>query len=400
MTLINYANKSVGYILRFLAKANPKSFSYLYSHYLMLNVNAATQMVEVAKWLENAANTTNPNPKACYNLAILYETFSFVFNKTQPESVDDSLVESYHNPNDKALNSKIIDLLITAANRDHTQAQYKLGKIYWSGSHDVMQDSQLAHDWFTKAARKLHARALANIGIMYFHGDLEQKNYEKAYHFFNAAISVGDHHSLCSLAQMYIAGNYVERDLVKSFNLFKQAAEYVNEAIYHIATCYEKGRGVPQDYGKAATYYKKAAAVGIREAKLKLADYYVNATGVKANPIKAEQLLKSLAESGDTQAQFKLATFYDSTESNMQNYYKAHEWYLKAAQQGHTKAQINLASLYLRGEGTVASESTALFWLENAAVKGDQIARYNLKQLGYTNIQEVLKSLSEERVVH
>ena len=77
-------------------------------------------------------------------------------------------------------------------------------------------------------------------------------------------------------------------------------------AQYKRGNKYRKGEGVPQDYGKAAECFLKAAKLGHVSAQYNLANRYLWGQGVQ------------------------------------KSYKEAAKWYLKAAVRGHNKAKINL----------------------------------------------------------
>ena len=58
---------------------------------------------------------------------------------------------------------------------------------------------------------------------------------------------------------------------------------------------YVNGQGVPQDYGKAAEWYRKAAAQGFADAQSNLGMMYANGQGVPLNMVEAYKWF-SLAE--------------------------------------------------------------------------------------------------------
>lgn len=60
----------------------------------------------------------------------------------------------------------------------------------------------------------------------------------------------------------------------------EQAATDDAEIQFHIGTLYETGKGVPQDYTQAATWYRKAAEQGLYSAELNLGVLYATGQGV------------------------------------------------------------------------------------------------------------------------
>ena len=98
-----------------------------------------------------------------------------------------------------------------------------------------------------------------------------------------------------------------------------------------LGVMYEFGKGVPQDYAQAATWYRKAA------------------------------------EQGDANAQFNLGVSYALGQGVPQDYAQAAVWYRKAAEQGDAAAQFGLGVLYEFGRGVPQSYEEAYFWFDLSA---------------------------------
>ena len=59
------------------------------------------------------------------------------------------------------------------------------------------------------------------------------------------------------------------------------------KAQYHIALCYDEGKGIVQDYQKAVEWYSKAAEQDYHKAQSRLAMCYYKGNGVEQNYQKA-----------------------------------------------------------------------------------------------------------------
>jgi hypothetical protein len=89
----------------------------------------------------------------------------------------------------------------------------------------------------------------------------------------------------------------------------------VAEAQFDLGMLYEEGEGVPQDFGQAAAWYRKAA------------------------------------ERGHADAQFLLGALYESGQGIPRDDAQAVYWYGKAAEQGHSYAPSALGALIEQGRG-------------------------------------------------
>ncbi|MBK8570004.1 MAG: sel1 repeat family protein [Nitrosomonadales bacterium] len=75
----------------------------------------------------------------------------------------------------------------------------------------------------------------------------------------------------------------------------------------NLGLMYEQGRGVTQDYQKAASWFRMAAEQGDAEAQYTLGFMYANGEGVSRDYQQAMLWLSKAAEQGDVAAQFKVA---------------------------------------------------------------------------------------------
>ena len=75
------------------------------------------------------------------------------------------------------------------------------------------------------------------------------------------------------------------------------------EAQYELALMYAKGRGVPQDFTKAAGWYRKAAEQGDAKAQHNLGCCYELGKGVRKNLTKAVAWFRKAAEQGYADAE-------------------------------------------------------------------------------------------------
>ena len=103
------------------------------------------------------------------------------------------------------------------------------------------------------------------------------------------------------------------------------------DAAYTVGDMYDRGNGVPQDYGEAVKWYTPAADQGVAAAQDRLGFFYSFGRGVK------------------------------------RDYAAAAKWYRRAAEQGIATAQVHLGSLYANGWGVPKDEVSAEFWFILAA---------------------------------
>ncbi len=142
-----------------------------------------------------------------------------------------------------------------AAREGNTEAQYRLGQIYKSGTSSTPADPRRAISWFDKAAEAGMAEAQYSLGMMY------------------------------ELGQGVVA------DEARAAHWYRQAAEQGNpDAQWLLGSMYEFGRGLEQDPVKAHMWYSLSAASGNPYGKNRKA-----AVSMMLNPQQLEQS-RSLAE--------------------------------------------------------------------------------------------------------
>jgi hypothetical protein len=123
----------------------------------------------------------------------------------------------------------------------------------------------------------LDPETLFHIALCHFYGFGIEPNYSEAVGLLEITTSKNYIESGIVLAQCIEKEFYGIRNLNKSFELYKAAAENKHvEAIVFVGDCYFEGRGVCQNYLKAMKKYTKAKNKGNITAITKLATCYEN----------------------------------------------------------------------------------------------------------------------------
>jgi len=114
---------------------------------------------------------------------------------------------------------------------------------------------------------------------------------------------------------------------------------------FMVGALHASGEGVPRDYAKAASWYRKAAEQGLPEAENNLGLMYDKGQGVAQDHKEAVTWYRMAAEQGYAPAQNNLAAMYADGRGVTQNYAKAKKWFSRAARQGSAQARRNLGLL-------------------------------------------------------
>jgi hypothetical protein len=102
-------------------------------------------------------------------------------------------------------------------------------------------------------------------------------------------------------------------------------------AQYNLGVMYFAGESVPQDYGVAGLWFRKAAEQGQSAAQFNLGMMCYQGLGVPQDYAQAATWLGKAADQGDPDAQSKLAMLYAYGQGVPQDLIRAHMWYNLAA---------------------------------------------------------------------
>lgn len=116
-----------------------------------------------------------------------------------------------------------------------------------------------------------------------------------------------------------------------------------------IGLLYANGKGVPRDFKKAASWYKKSADKGDITATWLLGELYEKGEGLPQSYEKAFSLYQKAAERTDiigAPAMTRLGRLYEKGLGCPKDTAKAEELYKKAVEAGYEEAKADLARLH------------------------------------------------------
>lgn len=204
-------------------------------------------------------------------------------------------------------------------------------------------DISKAIEWYTKSANHGEVNAMAQLGIIYVLSGKATENIPKGLKWTQKCVALNNSVGQRVLAKMYSLGIGVEKDLEKSFQLYKLAAdqgdvlsiaelaqryiykeEYEN-ALHYLylgveqdnAVCqlllgkmYFLGEGVEKDIHKAIGFYQLSAQQGLIKAYIFLGAAYAEGMGVEKDMNKAKVLFEFAAQHGDEEAKSILNQYF------------------------------------------------------------------------------------------
>ncbi|XP_023237646.1 protein sel-1 homolog 1-like [Centruroides sculpturatus] len=226
----------------------------------------------------------------------------------------------------------------------------------------------------------------SGLGLMYLYGKGVQKDYSKAYKYFNLAANQGWVDGQLQLGNMHYSGLGTQRDYkmaIKYYTMASQSGHVL--AFYNLAQMHATGTGTVRSCQTAVELFKNVAERGRWGTKLMQAymDY-------KEGRI-SEALVKYalLAELGYEVAQSNAAFILDRGESDLfpknETFARALLYWNRAAVQGYSVARVKLGDYHYYGYGTnIDYESAAAQYRMASEQQHNAQAMFNL---GYMHEQ-------------
>ena len=176
----------------------------------------------------------------------LWQIVDDVYDDTLPLAERDAAVE---------------DLKSWAQDGDAT-AQYFLGKLYRDGGL-LIPNSELARDWFYKAARQDVVVAQYALGKLFLSDDLLVRDTTLGMEWLEYAAQKGSHYAAYSVGKEYLRGKIVKKDVAKALRYLTDAANVENQyAQYLLGKLCLMGREVKYDKELALYWLTRAANQG------------------------------------------------------------------------------------------------------------------------------------------
>ena len=153
------------------------------------------------------------------------------------------------------------------------------------------------------------------LAYIYYNGMYVSKDLNKSFQYYKKAADQGSYIAQFNLGEMYNGGEGVKKDNKLSFDYYKKAADQGHtDALNRIGHMYYFGQGVEKKYSKALEYFKKAADQGHIVSQFNVGFMYYNGIGVQKNNLEALKYLKVAAEKGNKEAE----TFINKIDNNME----------------------------------------------------------------------------------
>ena len=281
-----------------------------------------------------------------------------------------------------------LDWAMKSAKQDYAYGYYVLGEILFEGHNHIKRDHAKALEYLYKALElktidhlyfNWTKYAYEILGRIYLEGDGVPKDEKKAFEMFSKGRDYGS--NLCEyyVSMMYEKGIYVEQDGNRAANILWALCVREN-FIYaqKLANFYIEGKYVKRDINYALFILKEALNNGYTIANFDIAKIYFAGFDKHRNPKDGLEFLKALTSAGEPSSLFTyglvldLGYLLDKTDDYALSMYKL------AVGHGSFKAMVNLSVKYLKGEGCPVNESEAFKLCSRAAAESIPIAEANL----------------------
>ena len=367
------------------------------------------------------------NAKAQYVLGLLYSSDIDVITRDENESIRLMRLSAKNDykgaivivsnmdaddAKEKGDFEEAFHLYKKAALLGDSSAQGVLGRRYYFGGFSsqssfdrsgVAIDIETLEKWIVSNERKKGTsefedmtRALANAKAKYneYKVDTVPIDYKEAFKWYKMAADGGDANYQMEIADMYLDGKGVDKNIAEAIKWYKKAADN-GSASYQVllGDKYANGSFGKVDIPKALQFYEKASnnteKLSFGNPEIKIARIYKNGVGIKKNYAKAaEWYKKSIEAEGkkkdsksyrNEESFFALGFMYDDGGFGLEkNLEKAVEYYEGASELGSSSAMYNLALLYMGGKGIKKNPKEAVRLLKILAEQGYADAQSNL----------------------
>lgn len=158
----------------------------------------------------------------------------------------------YHYP------KEAVEYFQKAAEKDHVDAQYQLACAYCYGD-GVRKNEEMCIEWLKKAASKSHKEATELLREILEKQRIRQEKAEFKNHLRQA--EKGDCYAQARVAELYIEGTGVKKDVKKAIEWYEKAAESdEGYAARELAKIYSAGEIVAKDEERAA-YWRMVGGI-------------------------------------------------------------------------------------------------------------------------------------------
>lgn len=240
----------------------------------------------------------------------------------------------------------------------------------------------LAIPFFEKAAGNGHVGAIDKLAEAYLHGFVVEKDIDKGLEYLQKGLDADSSWVNYCYGLLLYEGRILNKDLATAYKSLKIAADNdYARAISKLADMYDEGAYVGKDQKKAFELYQKAFAFGDKNAAADIGRLYFLGDGAPQDYRKAFEYLQIASEYGSAWATGALAHMYDDGLYVCKDQRKAFNLYAIAAEKGIVNSMLCVGNAYYFGCGVQKDLAKAFAYYKKASDCGDPIATVNLGAL-------------------
>eukprot|EP00811_Abedinium_folium_P035413 NODE_8206_length_1514_cov_11.945926.p1 GENE.NODE_8206_length_1514_cov_11.945926~~NODE_8206_length_1514_cov_11.945926.p1 ORF type:complete len:439 (-),score=137.90 NODE_8206_length_1514_cov_11.945926:3-1319(-) len=294
----------------------------------------------------------------------------------------------------KRNDSRALELLRQAADRDAPEALNNLGLYHHMAECGLQQDDGTAFQLFLRSARTGDRDGMYYAGSMYELGSGTPKETPEALRWLCAAADL-DH------VRAQVQCGLLLKDSKESSKYMRKAAENDDaEAQLRLGLMCSGGHGVGRSVDEAAKWYQRSADGGNTAGMAHLAQSYVLGAGVPIDKTMAAKWYAKAAELGEPYSQSQLGIIYKDGDGLPQDFALAEHWLSQAAEREQASGMTGLAELYRLGKGKHPGDGKEIGrLLVQAAQKGSEEAKQHIEEwFGKGKSDEEAKRDAEAKV--
>ena len=199
-----------------------------------------------------------------------------------------------------------------------------------------------------------------------------RRRFASALRRWRAACSAGSSEAAFLIAELYVRGEGVQRNLAEAVKWYRQAAERGHaKAQFRLGLVLLNGA-----LGGGVAKWRSAAAMRDAELAQRNAQaLFPSGFEVQPDPTEALRWLDEAARNGVREADGVVGTVYLDGHARPRDYSIARERLELAAEAGVPSAQFRLGDMLYRGLGTTPDPVAAAGWYERAAAQGHAAGR-------------------------
>ena len=238
--------------------------------------------------------------------------------------------------------------------------------------------------WLQREVKKENNIAMFLLARLFENGEGVDKDLKKSFDLYKMSADAGFSAAPVFLAKMYIEGVVVQKNEEKIIYYLKKSAEKnIYDAKILLADEYYFGTNIGKNIKQAVYWYERSLGGLVKNKRYdileSLAVSYGFGQGVKKNTQKSITLYEKAIELGSVDSHYHLASLYAQDKNSKNHTRKIYKHLKYAAELGVKNAQLSLGHSYEFGQYSDIDLEKARFWYEKSAKNGIDEAKKIIK---------------------